>query len=350
VVSFLDALARIDKQNTYSVCYRLSRIRAWRHFYCPKAPNFRLKIFQEPFLFPRKADIFHSGETRLPDFELPSTVAAHAVADWVFTDDNGSQRFREKRRARYREIARRGAVVVANSECTRQTLIEHAGIAPEKITVNYLGVPEQFRPRTREEIDQVRKQFGLPEKYLLAVAAFSPRKNMERVLRIYADLRRAGKLESVPVLVGSMKSWKNAAQIIERFCLADKIVLTGHVPNHLLPAIYSGARMLVHPSLAEGFGLPLLEAMACGTPAITSDRQAMPEVVGDAGILVDPENDDDIRDRMIQLDGDDNLRRMLSDRCLERAKFFTWERHARKLLEIWQEIARDHQMVLEGSA
>jgi len=338
VVNILDALARVDSTNTYSVCYRLSRLRHWRHLYRPKKPSFRLKILQEPYLFPRKADVFHCCDTRLPKYDIPATVAAHA--DWMFDDAIASESFKRKRRERYDEVARRGSIVIANSQTTRDALVEQTSIRPENIRVNYLGVSEAFHPRSETEIERVRREWNLPPAYAVAVAAFSPRKNMERVLEAYAELKRRGEFEGMLVLVGTMKFWESGQATLDRLGINDEVITTGFVPDEVLPVIYAGARMLVFPSLAEGFGLPLVEAMACGTPAVTSNRSAMPEVAGDAAVLVDPEDTAAIARGMLKLDSDAGPHRSLSEKCLERAKLFSWDRHCRELIKTWEELAK----------
>jgi len=339
VINLLDALAKTDSANSYVICYRLSRLKYWRWLYCPPAPNFRIRILQEPLLFPRKADVFHCAETRLPRCKVtPTTVCAHA--DWVFSDQTGSDSFKRKRMVRYREVAERADVVIANSESTRRYMIEQAGVKPSAITIVHYGISQAFHPCSAERVVQTRAKYGLPDPYCIAVASFSKRKNVHRILGAYAALRSAGRIESTLVLVGSLEHWKEAGEVISRLGLDGKLVITGHLPNEELPAIYTGARMLVFPSLAEGFGLPILEAMACGTPVITSNRSSMPEVVGDAGILVDPENEGELAERMSELDGNQELRSRLSRLGLDRAKLFTWEKTAERMLAVWRELVR----------
>jgi len=334
----LDALAQIDRENEYLVCYRLSRLKHRQHIYCPQADNFRVKIIHAPFFFPRKADVFH-GNSRLPScVKIPATVRVHDIFP-VMRNDLDTAKFREKRCRRYEYIARHATRIVASSQSVARDVVQALGVAPERIVVNQHGVSDAFHPRAADEIDRVTQKHGILLPYCLMVAAFSKRKNVRRVLEAYAALKEERKLESTLVLVGSLEHWVDGQEILERLDPSDPVVLTGYVPDEDLPALYSGARMFLFPSLCEGFGLPILESMACGTPVITSNVSSMPEVAGDAGLLVEPLSVDDIKEKMAQLDANAELRRQLSEKGLQRAKFFTWERSARELLELWQDIA-----------
>jgi glycosyltransferase involved in cell wall biosynthesis len=338
LMNMLDALAKADHDNEYLVCYRLSRLKYRRHFFCPPAGNFRIRIFHEPFPLPRKVDLFHGGDARLPHRpNMLTTVRVHDVFSLI-RDDLATGRFREKKQRRYQHIATRATRIIASSHSTLRDLVRVLGVPAQRIIVNHLGVARNFFPRGAEEIERVREKYGIPLPYCLAVAAFSRRKNVHRVLEAYAALKSGENFESSLVLVGSTEHWKDCDQTLQRFGLAGKVVLTGYVPDEDLAPLYAGARMFIFPSLCEGFGLPLLEAMACGTPVISSNVSSMPEVVGDAGLLVDPENVSHLKDAMAELDDSSGLRRELSAKGLQRAKLFTWDRAARQLLDVWKEL------------
>jgi glycosyltransferase involved in cell wall biosynthesis len=337
-VNMLAALARLDQRNQYLVCYRLSRLKHWRRFYRPDAGNFRIKLIQEPLLFPRQADVFHGDDARLPNSNrVLTTVRVHDVFS-LLRDDFATQEFVELKTRRYRDIAARADRIIASSESTKSDLVRELAIAPGRIVVIHLGVSDTFCPRGGEEIARVLARYGIRTPYALAVARFSKRKNMRRVLEAYAALGRLGAFESTLVLVGDPVYWKGSEQTVEALGLADRLLLTGYVPDDDLAAIYSAARMFIFPSLCEGFGLPLVEAMACGTPVITSNVSSMPEVVGDAALLVDPENEPSIRAQMAELDANAALRERLSAAGIQRAKLFSWDRAAAKLLDLWEQL------------
>ena len=339
LVNIINALAKIDSENEYLACYRLSRLKYYRRLYCPVARNFRRMIFQEPIIFPRRADIFHGGDARLPSCgSMPCTATIYDVFSLLRTDF-ATDGFREKKRLRYEHLARRASRIFAASESTKNDLVAGLAISPQNIIVNHLGVSGEFRPRSADEVDRVRRKYAVPPAYALSVAAFSKRKNIQPVLSAYAALKKSGRFESTLVLAGSLEHWHDWRTVLEQSGVADRVILTGFVEDSDLPALYSGARMFVFPSLYEGFGLPVLEAMACGVPVIASNTSSMPEIVGAAGLMVDPENENDIRERMAELDGDPGLRESLAAGGLERAKLFSWEKTAQRMLTVWRELA-----------
>jgi glycosyltransferase involved in cell wall biosynthesis len=183
----------------------------------------------------------------------------------------------------------------------------------------------------------------MPAGYLLFVGTLEPRKNLPRLLRAYARLVTGG---SVPplVLVGG-KGWGDSSlmPLIEELQLQDKVVVRGYVSDAELQSLYMGARCLLMPSLYEGFGLPLVEAMRAGVPAISSSTSALPEVVGDAGLLVNPYSEPDIADAMLRMIKDDGLHRQLAEKALQRSKLFSWQRAARETLDLFKQTLANHK-------
>ena len=183
--------------------------------------------------------------------------------------------------------ARHAAAVIADSEATARDLQERLGIAPERISVVPLGVDPVFRPVSPEAAESVRKQYNLPEQFLFFVGTHEPRKNLVRVVEAFG--RIAHEIPHALVLAGR-SGWKCGPlhRAIAASSVRGRILLPGFVPRAHLPALLTAAAGFVWPSLYEGFGLPPLEAMACGTPVLASRTSSIPEVVGDAGVLVDP--------------------------------------------------------------
>jgi len=339
LTNLLDSLAAVDGENEYLICYRFSRLKHWRSIYVPPAANFHLRVIQEPFLFPRKAGVFHDGDARLPKCSrMPLTVTVYDLFS-LLRSDLATDEFRRKKCRRYQEIADRAARVIACSENTKRDLVRELTIPESRICVVYPCISGRFAPQQPHEVEMVRQKYNLPKPYLLSVASFSKRKNIDRLLQAYGELRKAGRIESALVLTGSLEHWGDWRQAVEQHRLGGSIVLTGYVPDEDLPAIYSGARAFLFPSLYEGFGLPLLEAMRCGTPVLTSNVSSMPEVVGDAGLLVPPEDLQQIEERIAEIDADPALRERLSQKGLRRAAEFSSEESARKLIGVWREIA-----------
>lgn len=223
--------------------------------------------------------------------------------------------------------APRAERIITVSRAARDDLIEMAGVDPDRIDVIHNGVEPEFHPRSEEEVREVREALRLPERFVLFVGTLEPRKNVIRLVRAWEQI--AGHADVDLVIVGR-SGWKTEPimQAIERSPLFNRIHLVGHVPGPQLPAVYTAARALVWPSLFEGFGLPPLEAMACGTPALTSNTSSLPEVTGDAAVLVNPHDTDAIADGIFNLVMNDEFRKDLRAAGIVRAKQFTWDRAA----------------------
>jgi glycosyltransferase involved in cell wall biosynthesis len=241
--------------------------------------------------------------------------------------------------ARKWQFAREKAdVVIAISEATKRDIVAHLGISASRIHVVCGGVGPAFRPiESRQVLEQALAPLRLaPGEYILSVGTIEPRKNLVRLVEAYhrvRDLTPAPKL----VLAGA-RGWKfeSVFERVKTLGLKDEVVFLGQVPADILPALYNGAVAFAYPSLYEGFGLPPLEAMACGVPVIASDASSLPEVVGDAGLLVDPNDTDALADALATLLNEDEKRAELSARGPTRARAFSWEQTAFKTLEVYR--------------
>ncbi len=230
--------------------------------------------------------------------------------------------------------------VIAVSEATRQDLIELYQTPPEKISVLYHGVTPDFRPVTDpDKLATVHQKYGLEQApFVLSVGTLQPRKNYQRLIQAFAQLDPTLAL----VIVGS-QGW-NYADIFNEVAsrnLTGRVHFLGFVADADLPALYSAASLFVYPSLYEGFGLPALEAMACGTPVVASNQSALPEVVGEAGLLVDPQDVVAMAAAMSRLLNEPALHQRLAQAGRVRAASFTWDDMATKLLNLYQQMVED---------
>jgi glycosyltransferase involved in cell wall biosynthesis len=217
--------------------------------------------------------------------------------------------------------ARAARAIVVDSSATRRDLARHAGVDPARLHVVHLGVDPRFRPVAQPSGD-----------YLLFVGTLQPRKNLPRLLRAYELASRQARLPELRI-AGSL------GHAAERLRLPDGARYVGYASPEELPGLYANARAFVFPSLFEGFGIPLLEAMASGTPVLAGDNSSMPEVVGDAGLLVDAADERAIADQLLRLASDARLGASLRERGLARAATFTWERAARETLAVIERAA-----------
>jgi glycosyltransferase involved in cell wall biosynthesis len=234
---------------------------------------------------------------------------------------------------------RRADHILADSHATKADLVSMLNVEPEKVTVVHLAADPAYRPLAEEEARRVSAKYGLEPGYLLFVGTLEPRKNLPGLLQAYRLLRDAGTTEAPLVLVGG-KGWLYD-EIFERI---GTLVLTEHVrflhdvPDADLPGLYSAAGVLTTPSFYEGFGLPALEAMACGTPVVVSDRASLPEVVGEAGLLVNADDPEDIAKALGRVLGDEALRVRMRERGLAQAARFTWDKAARETLAVYRAV------------
>lgn len=238
--------------------------------------------------------------------------------------------------------ARRAAAIITLSQYTRQDMIRGLKIDPCKVHVVYGAPSMQFKPITDgSELDRVRRQYGLPDRFVLYVGTLEPRKNIPRLLRAFAQVRCAHP-EARLVMAGQL-GWKHRAiwQEIEALALTDVMQWLGYVPSADLPALYSLATAFAFPSLYEGFGLPVIEAMACGTPVITSQDTALAEVAGDAALLIDPLEVESIASGLMRLLNDSALRAELRARGLCRAAEFSWARAAAETVKVYEQVMGD---------
>jgi glycosyltransferase involved in cell wall biosynthesis len=230
--------------------------------------------------------------------------------------------------------------IIADSESTRSEIIKYLKIPQEKIHVIHLACSEAFQPLPKSDRTQaIMEKYKIKGNFILFVGTLEPRKNLKGLIQAY-DRSRA-KEDYLLVLAGG-KGWKykHIFRLVKQLKLEERVVFCGYVPDSDLPALYNSASVFVYPSFYEGFGLPPLEAMACGTPVITSHTTSLPEVVGDAGVYVDPFAVEQISVSIDTVLSDTKLRQSLREQGLKRAKIFSWERTARETLELYQRLVR----------
>jgi len=242
--------------------------------------------------------------------------------------------------ARTRREARRARTVITVSEFSAGEIASCYGIPRERIAVIYNGVADDFRTSSDVQAwSKLRARIGLPtDRFILFVGGADPRKNHRLLLKAYTA-REARLKEYCLVLVGDPHHrFGSMPETIRALGLADRAICTDRLPIETIRLLYAHASLFVFPSLYEGFGMPVLEAMACGAPVVTSNRTALPEVAGDAAVLVNPDNDEELAEAMVLVLEDAGRRERLKAKGLERVKQFTWERAARQTLEVYREV------------
>ncbi|MER3422187.1 MAG: glycosyltransferase family 1 protein [Nitrospiraceae bacterium] len=238
-----------------------------------------------------------------------------------------------------RSASRADAIIVV-SEHTKRDVIKYLGVPEEKIRVVYCAASSHFRFIASEARRSVLSKYHLPlDGYLLYVGNIEPRKNLTRLLEAYSLLKARGGCR-LPLIFSGGGGWKNTDiyRRVSELSLEKDVRFLGYVPDEELPALMSGAELFVYPSLYEGFGLPPLEAMACGTPVVTSNVSSIPEVVGDAALMVDPYDVEGLAEAMQRALMDKDLREDMRIKGLARAKLFSWERTACETLKVYEEV------------
>jgi len=290
-----------------------------------------------------RIDIFHGfDESGLPFFFKRGKFVAtiHDVMPlmfpWAFP-------FKHRLVSRFAlsRVCRQADVVIVPSSATKAELLRYLSVDECKVVVTPWGCEARFQSAGEPtSLALVRRRYRLPERYLLFLGTLEPRKNVLTLLQAYAQLCAQQAALDVKLVIAGGHGWgyKDVKATCEALRLTDRVVFTGFVDEDDLPDLYRGATLFVYPSLYEGFGLPIVEAMACGVPVITSNVASIPEVAGQAAILVEPKQPEALAAAMASVLGDTQLQDTLRQRGLERASQFSWERVARQLLAVYRSL------------
>ena len=279
-----------------------------------------------------RADLLHVQYVAPPIGRVPVVVTVHDVS---FEDVPGlfSGRTQLRLKLSIRATVRRAAAIITISQFTRDRLAFHYGLDPDRIHVTPLGVDPRWVRLQDESVAPLLSPLRLPSRFVLAVGNLHPRKNLPRLVRAVHAARIAG-LHDLHLVIAGQRLWRSS---VVNSTVADVrgeawTHFTGFVSDDILQALYSRALVVAYPSLYEGFGLPVLEALACGAVVLSSNAAALPEVAGGAALLVDPRSDENLRDALIRLVSDDRLRAELQAAGPVRARAFTWERCAEQTM------------------
>ena len=330
IIQSLLEIAAENGEDSIQVGFRLSRWPRWH--LCFQSPDAKPFWIHDPFLplFP-KAELVHGTDMRVPYWRRASRVATiHDLGVQLFPEFS-PPRFREMQVDMCKRLAATCHKIITDSEATRRDFLERYDFPSEDVVTIPLGVESAYRPLNPEEMQSTLSSYGLPNRYLLYVGEISLRKNIKNLLAAYAA-SPCGR-DFILVMVGPRSYGANELlSEIPSLGIENRVRLLGYVPDMDLPAIYAGAAAFVFPTYYEGFGLPVLEAMACGVPTVSSDRGAVPEITGDHAVLVEPDDVESIAEGISQaLDMTD------ADRAAARnhvAKF-TWEASARQTRAVY---------------
>ncbi|MBN1679051.1 MAG: glycosyltransferase family 4 protein [Anaerolineae bacterium] len=301
--------------------------------------RFRVPLPVEAFV--GRVNLFHATDFTLPP-TLPGTRTILTVHDlsYVRAPETATPVLKAYLDTVVPRSVRRAFHILADSQATKDDLIELYGTPPEKITVLLSGVTARFRPVADEQMRlAVCQRYTIPDNpYIFSIGTVQPRKNYTRLIQ--ALLALGPGFKDIHVVIAGGRGWLDDPiyRTVEETGLADRVHFIGFADDDDLPVLYSGAACLAYPSLYEGFGFPILEAMACGTPVVTSTVSSMPEVAGDATLLIDPYDVDALAGALRRLLSDSGLRDDLAERGFKQAAKFTWEQSAQHLRQIYTTI------------
>jgi glycosyltransferase involved in cell wall biosynthesis len=349
VEALLHGLGTIDRQNRYTV-YTTRGLEA-RALGLP--PNFRVRSSRLPTINPRvripweqllapallrleRADVYHGVLNVMPlASPAPCVVTIHDLSPFLFP-----QTFRRVNRTytrwAIRVACRRAARILAVSEFTKQEIVRWMRVPPERVVVTYDAADNRFAPPSAEELAIFRRQKGLPERFVLFLGTLEPRKNLPLLLDAYAMIARS---IDAPLLIAGSQGWLYEPILAkaEQLGLGDRLRFVGYVDQADQHLWYAAATVFAFPSLYEGFGMPPLEAMATGTPVVVSSSSSLPEVVGDAGLIVSPSDPEELADALHRVITDETLRAELRTRGLAQARRFSWRDTAERTLEVYRQ-------------
>lgn len=373
VLQLLNALAAIAQDNTYTVCLEPQGYRPlipgqnvrFAFMESPfSSPSWR-KLYAEQAAFPWTCRRARVQVAHVPHFAppmikaCPTVVTIHDLITLLLPEYHRSPQVRAYN-ALIAVAARRADAIIADSLYTQRDIARILNIPTERIRVVYLAAEDRFRPITRaSDLSAVRQRYGLPEDYIFYIGGLNRHKNVTTLLQAFAILRHRLPRPHSLAIAGRAHTdnptiYPDLPRLARELGLAvadgpdrmrpERATAEVHflrfVPEEDKPFLYNAARLFVFPSLYEGFGLPPLEAMACGTPVVCSKAASLPEVVGDAALLVDPNDPADLAQAMLAALTDESLRATLRRRGLAQAARFSWEKTARETLQVYEEISR----------
>jgi len=283
-------------------------------------------------------DIFHATDQLLPRLRhIRSVFTLYDVA-FALRPETHTRPNRWFLSLMMPRFLRAADALIAISECSKRDAARLYGIEPAKIRVIYLAADRRFRPASTPEQAAARARYELPARYILFVGAIEPRKNLSMLLDAYAPLLSED--PELRLVIAGPYGWLYAPFLkrLDALGLRERVIFPGWVAGEDLPALYSAAEAFVYPSLYEGFGLPVLEALACGTPAVCSDTSSLPEVAGDAALLVAPDDTAGWTAALRRVLNDATLRAEMRARGVRQAARFSWDETARRTLEVYREL------------
>lgn len=309
----------------------------------PANPLLRIPVAMPLILKRQRSSLVHVNYIAPLFAPCPSVVTVHDLS-FEFYPEFFSPRDRLVLSTFVPRSVRSAAKVIAVSQWTKKDLLRRYQLPEEKVVVTYEAAGEEFRPvKDAQALAAVRSKYRLGERFILTLGNLHPRKNLGRLIAAYASLRQAGRIRHQLVIAGQV-GWQASPifQQVRYLGLEGEVLFPGYIPQQDLPALYSDCDLFVFPSLYEGFGLPPLEAMACGAPVVSSRAASLPEVLGEAALFFDPYNEEDIARVIERALTPSELAAQLRARGVKHVQSFSWTKTAEKTLRVYVEVTKLH--------
>jgi glycosyltransferase involved in cell wall biosynthesis len=303
----------------------------WEHLYLP------LVIKKE------KIDVFHEPSFIAPLIKKCPTVITIYDLAYLHFPHCYTYRNRIYLKALLSRSIKNADMVIAISKNTKKDIIDYFSISSDKVQVIYGGVDGFFHiTNDKQKLEQVRKKYNITKNFILNVSLITPRKNLITLINAFKGLRKDRNIDCQLVITGG-KGWlyEDVFKTVSALGLEDEVIFTGYVPDEDLLYLYNAATLFAYPSLYEGFGLPILEAMACGCPVGASNTSSIPEVCGDAALLISPCDIEELSHAIYKLITDNSLRQMLIKKGLEQVKKFSWKKTAEETLAVYKRVRNE---------
>lgn len=356
IINLNKALAQADNENIYFIFVKKKDIFAWKSFV--SRSNFKfipcnlpwrwLRIIWELTILPFrlrqfKIDIFHAPHYFLPLLrgKWHSVVTIHDMSVFILPDVYNLIRRWFLQKAILLSL-RKADKIIAVSESTKKDIVNIFNIPADTIKVTHEARSEHFKPiKDTRLLNEIKCRYNTSNDFILFVGEIQPRKNFVNLIRAYFLFSQKSTLEYKLIIVGQ-KVWrfKDVFSVVRDLGLEKKVIFTGYVPQEDIVLLYNAASLFIYPSLCEGFGLTILEAMACGVPVVTSNIFSMPEIAGNAAKLVDPYNVEEIASGIYEVLNDKEIKNNMIQKGFERVKEFSWEKTARETMAIYEEVSK----------
>ena len=334
IAEFINFMGRHDvkSQIDYDIKIKQNKMLTYTMYnFLTKKLNIRHNL-----IFGTKSDIYHFF-----NFTIPKNIKGkviNTIYDTVFISAPETMGDR-KELEEYKYGAQKSDLIITISESAKNDIIKNLDVKEDKIEIVYPGIDLENYSRIyeKEELERIRKKYNLPSEYILYLGTIEPRKNIERIIKAFIKYKKERK-DNLKLILSGKKGWKyeNIMELVK--LRPEDITFTEYVDEEDKIALYKMAELFVFPSLYEGFGMPVLEAMAAGVPVVTSNVSSLPEVAGDAAILVDPLNEDEIFEAYKKILSDKKLQREMIQKGLEQAKKFEWKESVKVLEQIYEKM------------